>query len=367
MTDRKTIVLHIGLPKTGSSALQSFFANNAETFRRHGVHYPNHPSQDDARNGRVTSGNAPGLYLKTQQRRAHEFFEATTRHADDCATLLLSSEFLGKLEPADITHLVAARPTDWDLKVICFVRDVYPLLWSTYGQNVKGGGLTVSFAERLRHLKEPYSHGKTLTEWSSWLTAGQLRAFHYESHATSLMKTVTEEIQVPYSVCEPVAERVNRGLAPVEVEVLRSLNASHKGWLSKEISDALLDRSDLSPHLPYYDDAVDFVTKKYQGVVQEINERFFSARPALSLGIPSADSGDAVTPEATLDLYRKVAEIASEIGARKAHQLQLIEARELLEANPRRAQKLLRETLRREPGCAKARDLLDALLSFDGQ
>jgi hypothetical protein len=49
-----TLWLHVGLPKTGTSALQVYFARNADAFRRQGSSYP---WGEDAIEGRITPGN----------------------------------------------------------------------------------------------------------------------------------------------------------------------------------------------------------------------------------------------------------------------------------------------------------------------
>lgn len=53
-----TLWLHVGPPKTGTSALQVFFARNAAALRRQGVLYP---WGEAALDGAVTSGNGAWL------------------------------------------------------------------------------------------------------------------------------------------------------------------------------------------------------------------------------------------------------------------------------------------------------------------
>ena len=53
-----TLWLHIGPPKTGTSALQVFFARNAKALRRQGLIYP---WAERAAGGEITTGNAAWL------------------------------------------------------------------------------------------------------------------------------------------------------------------------------------------------------------------------------------------------------------------------------------------------------------------
>ena len=288
-----------------------------------------------------------------------------TVDAGDHETVLLSSEFLGELQPGEIEHLVRSIPDGWNPKVLCFVRDVYPLLWSAYGQQVKGAAVTRTFINYIAQPKHSYSQHKAIRDWSAALEPGQLHVAHYESHATDLMKYVAGQIGVPYERTEPLPERVNRGLTPAEVEILRELNASHRGWLSRDISDALLHRSHAKPFLPYYEEAATFCQINYSEAVSKVNERHFSGNPVVSLGIPPEEHVVTVTPDAELELYKIVSQISANAGARKAVQLQLLEAKALERSNPRRAKKLIQQTLQREPDCIEAQEAAKRLNDSD--
>ena len=57
----KKIILHCGMPKTGSSALQVQLAQSRETLLKHGFDYLPMGDFKQARQGRITSGNGAGL------------------------------------------------------------------------------------------------------------------------------------------------------------------------------------------------------------------------------------------------------------------------------------------------------------------
>ena len=54
---RKDLIFHIGLPKTGSTAIQAFLARNIEILDEHGISYP-FITEETASAGRVSEGNA---------------------------------------------------------------------------------------------------------------------------------------------------------------------------------------------------------------------------------------------------------------------------------------------------------------------
>jgi hypothetical protein len=58
--NEKRWIFHVGMPKTGSSYLQSLFATNAETFASYGIDYshPNKGLLDKARRGTSLRGTS---------------------------------------------------------------------------------------------------------------------------------------------------------------------------------------------------------------------------------------------------------------------------------------------------------------------
>ncbi|NGN92199.1 hypothetical protein G5C66_05530 [Nocardioides sp. KC13] len=127
----KSIVIHAGLPKTGTSAVQAFFSTNVEKLARAGIHYPQHRVD---RNG-ISAGNAGSL----MERSGHLFVASPRAIADTladfeasgCHTLLLSSEaFLPEL-----SGIAAEMPPE--ARFVLYVRDPLAFMESDYNQRVK--------------------------------------------------------------------------------------------------------------------------------------------------------------------------------------------------------------------------------------
>lgn len=143
----KSIVVHAGLPKTGTSAVQAFLNANGEGLTKAGIFYPAHTVD---RNG-ISAGNAGSL-----MERSDHLFVASPRtvaktleefEASGCHTLLLSSEaFLPELR--GIAELLPPQA-----QFVLYVRDPLAFLESDYNQRVK----------RIGHLEpfvaEPDAYG----------------------------------------------------------------------------------------------------------------------------------------------------------------------------------------------------------------
>lgn len=127
----KSIVIHAGLPKTGTSAVQAFFSTNVEKLARAGIYYPQHRVDTNG----ISAGNAGSL-----MERSGHLFVASPREiagtladfeASGCHTLLLSSEaFLPELP--GIAELLPP-----EARFVLYVRDPLAFLESDYNQRVK--------------------------------------------------------------------------------------------------------------------------------------------------------------------------------------------------------------------------------------
>jgi hypothetical protein len=94
---RPTVVLHIGAPKTGTSAIQAFLALNRDEFQAAtGIHYPQSASDMRALRGKPTAGNGARLakLLRSRKRDALDNAVAMTEQelGQGENALLLSSE-----------------------------------------------------------------------------------------------------------------------------------------------------------------------------------------------------------------------------------------------------------------------------------
>jgi len=145
----KTLYLHIGLPKTGSSALQVWFAGKSAEFAAQGLAYPAVEDLKGARAGRITSGNAgllarsllpenDPLALHEGGRRVRQAFVQALRQAG--GDVLLSSEMFvaGRDCTGPIVEAVRiASAEGFRTHLVLFARDQLSYLCALYIQRVK--------------------------------------------------------------------------------------------------------------------------------------------------------------------------------------------------------------------------------------
>lgn len=141
---RERIVLHVGLPKCGSSSIQAHMADNADAYRAAGVCYPRvHRLADGYRN-----------HLPLARLRAAELagaLEDIRREAAGCHTIVLSCEHWtnalpGCNLPALCDAISQAMPRH-EIRIVAYFRSPFDFVESCYAQFIRAGLMGVSRPE----------------------------------------------------------------------------------------------------------------------------------------------------------------------------------------------------------------------------
>lgn len=134
---RKTLYLHIGTPKTGSSAIQTFLEQNREVLRSKGIDYPGGPAKKTQFSAQ--SGNGRDLCLAKPDSK--EYKHALRQiQASEFDTVLVSSEFFIAQSDERMARLHKAL-SDFDIHIVAYLRRQDLYLQSYLQQGVKLHGL----------------------------------------------------------------------------------------------------------------------------------------------------------------------------------------------------------------------------------
>ncbi len=132
----KKILLHIGTPKTGTSALQNFFLTNKELLAEVDIYYPEHKVDTNG----VSSGNGTLLFNAAKK----SFIEDGKQIIKDLinetslGSILLSSEGFYRY-PEELHNIVG------DATIIVYFREQSTRMLSSYNQSVKRKNNTITF------------------------------------------------------------------------------------------------------------------------------------------------------------------------------------------------------------------------------
>ena len=124
------VLIHIGPPKSGTSAIQYSLQKNRQKLAANGIYYPKHLTDVNG----ISSGNLSSIYDVSIKSRSINTAKVSTLLAK-CAelnmhTLVLSSEFFFER----ITEIVAVLP---QAKFIAYIRNPLDSFESLYNQSVK--------------------------------------------------------------------------------------------------------------------------------------------------------------------------------------------------------------------------------------
>lgn len=218
----RRLIIHIGAPKAGSSALQQFFALNADCMRRQGIFYPLPPNATDL--SQPQSGNgfryAKALALAPNDPATRAFFRK--RLARPHPTLLLSSEFFWGLgEDGWSTIIRECRHVGCELQLLAYLRPQTDWLVSIYSQRLRRHGEHRSMRQLFLDTREDLIYQNRLV--SVMRFAPMLRL--YVSHGLCNDAASCLGLSGPFE--EPAA--VNIGVGPEEATTLRARNAAAAG------------------------------------------------------------------------------------------------------------------------------------------
>ncbi len=180
----KNLFIHIGLPKTGSSALQVFLAKNAQKLLSHSYDYFRIGQFDASYNGLIASGNGSQLSRCLLPNRHPSYLGSgyivdsflTNLRTNEVANGILSSELFVEADKEKMISLIdEIRALDISVKFIYFIRSQDQILSSMYIQQVKRHGCT---AQPDVHIMNNYKRNAFL---------------RYNSYYTYLCSLVGEE------------------------------------------------------------------------------------------------------------------------------------------------------------------------------
>ncbi|MGB1035506.1 MAG: hypothetical protein ACPGVS_10825, partial [Primorskyibacter sp.] len=262
----KHIIIHCGMPKTGTSALQVQLAKSRDTFLKHGYDYLATGIGDDAKKGRITSGNGFELaqaYLPPKHRvsRAQDCAKITEKmRAAITATphhVILSSEFFAHLPHPNLGELVTALSDLGKVVLVFMVREQVNALASSYIQGVKRSR-QVQFPDEFFADLDLSKH--RLLAYNTYFKRLRARAKTatllvkpYElskAHPAGLMGLFLEMIGAEIPAGDlPADSHVNLSPSPQEVRMMIEVNRHHPRM---RFSDMLVEASHLAGRSTIY-------------------------------------------------------------------------------------------------------------------
>lgn len=242
---RGSFAMHIGVHKTGTTAIQSSLAQVRPQLREQGISYPGRLM---AHRDIASSAMGRPLGWRTEGARPPQqgLWEETVREAKNFdGTTLISSEFLAEADDETAARMVAATGLD-RTHVIVTLRNFARILPSAWQQNLKSG-MRSSYEDWLRKmLFDPetmettvfwkrHRHDRVVNRWVALLGPERVHVVVVdEKDRGGIYRSFEGLLNLPDGFLRPSSDsRENRSFTAAEAEFLRRLNlavADLGGW-----------------------------------------------------------------------------------------------------------------------------------------
>lgn len=238
----KTVYLHIGHGKTGTSGFQSLLARGQKKLRKNNILYPDHPSLSSARANSITTGN---LTVSADDNWLLNSILPTIHANPGYKSYIFSSEFLfWHQEP--LFHGYEEYRKDLKFKVLLCIRNPLEVISSTYHQLVKRDGYCDVFSQFLRSLNftEPHLiHAAQLVQLYESYNIDYV-LLSYSHYGFDITKRLAEVIGIDSILNKRILNtpNVNRSLDASELQLLLMVNSIMGREAGILLSDLLVNK-----------------------------------------------------------------------------------------------------------------------------
>ena len=164
----KQCVLHIGAPKTGSTALENFLLSNRDKLAECGWEYPEATVRGYGHHdlAYLVSGSYPDWALP-QKKTFNELLEQLSEATADHANVILSSEiFFMYSNPADVANMCEELGYNTaDVRVVLYIRRQDDAHLSWYNQRVKAQGYDKTIAASVDDSFGLWDYARKIQPW----------------------------------------------------------------------------------------------------------------------------------------------------------------------------------------------------------
>ena len=195
--DRPVVHLHLGMPKSGSSAIQHQLECRREELVQAGWIVP--------RTG-LYLGAHYHLVRELREDREWELWPRALEEGNEANSVLISAEGLWFASEAQVDRL-AERLRGYRVHAHVYLRRPDRFLGSFYRQRIKGSGRAESFSEFLAVPESSVDYPVILRRWSKHF---ELRARFYEAVGRAIVEDFVTSLGLPAIVARQESQQLNR-------------------------------------------------------------------------------------------------------------------------------------------------------------
>jgi len=260
------IIIHIGAPKTGSSAIQKFLLSNRHKLQQFGFYYPNHGLDPNG-----ISGGHSNIGLKLingEIKEAKEILDKYTLQAKQKNLLLLLSAESFFNYPTELKLLTNKKR----VKILSFVREPFSSLLSHYNQGIKRHFQTNDINSYINNIFMQKGNSDlldiTLKDWEKEFKVNNIEILKYDK-SFFIKKTIQEVFLKAIGIKQ---KNINQ-IKPKKINVVnRSYNLNELEF--KRLINSVLNRNntEMNNQLDYFLQKNSDKEEKLESILNEINE-----------------------------------------------------------------------------------------------
>lgn len=240
-----SLLLHIGPPKTGSTAIQMALHGSRAALAEHGVLYPGTRRRARSASSAVLGIGMPVGRDDPKMERWDALVEEITH--TDLPRVCLSHESFARADDAAVDRVLDSLGAE-RTHVLYVARRIDKVLPSHWQERVKAWS-DLSFEDFLHRLLDdpegpqgrrmwpPHDVGAVVDRWAARVGRDQVTVLVSDERDHALIpRTFEAMLGLPQGMLLPPRERSNTSLSFVEAEAIRRLNrmAQDEGWSSRD-------------------------------------------------------------------------------------------------------------------------------------
>lgn len=302
----KTLYIHIGCEKTGTTTIQNSLAKNRTELRNQGFLYPEFGKNPVGHFSLPASlhyldhpkSSVPGYYdiHDVEPEVEWQNFITLCQQNQDANIIVSAEHFSSRVGPNGIAFIkdkLAALTPYFDIKFILFLRRQDLFLESSYSTTVKSGGTTPfdRYVELNCHFDKRYNFKHLIHKWLTHFDKTQFIVKEYADSVKGkgLLETLYEITGIDGSRLQPPAESHNESWSQSMIDfallcnsprISRILKRKRLGFLEK-VASLPQFRDDKSKYKLLPQQRAD-ILNYFKSSNVEIENAFFDGRPLLS-------------------------------------------------------------------------------------
>ena len=227
----KQLFLHIGMHKTGTSAIQAFLNRSSKELKSKGFLYPN-----SYRDNNISSSMHVGhhrLAWATINRYASKYDETISDEPwkllnreikeKQSEKVVISSEFFWPADQIEIDK-ISEHLSDYDVKILLYLRNSLGLAVSLYKQDVKTGICSSNFREYTKSKLWVHDYDAIIRKWNNSFEKKNIQLKIYDKVKSNLIEDFCNTIK--YKNNSIINEKIVQNKSPSNnlIKILLFLN-----------------------------------------------------------------------------------------------------------------------------------------------